>query len=219
MRAILVGLGITAVWYGLVLYVNPFPRVEEVFCGNFTSVLVSIAGFVGLSLAVKTIIAQRGLKEDVKRTIGMIDEASGAFDNLESYKHFVCEKVKKDFGFLKVFPNLCVILGLLGTIWGIAQGMDSMAIVWAGAGDIVTIKSEVSQFIRSLSKAFDSSILGLSFGIITGVVITVGQRWSEMAVMGYFSEKAKNLLIELDKTSGGQPLKEKNGSPGVGDRS
>jgi len=219
MRAILVGFGITAVWYGLVFYVNPFPRVEEVFYGNFASVLVSIAGFVGLSLAVKTIITQRGLKGDVKRTIGMIDESSGAFDNLESYRHFVCEKVKKDFGFLKVFPNLCVILGLLGTIWDIAQGMDSMAIVWAGAGDIVTIKSEISQFVRSLSKAFDPGILGLSFGIVTNVVITFGQRWSEMTIIGYFSEKAKNLLIELDKPSRGEPLERKNGSPGVGDRS
>ncbi|MEJ5299484.1 MAG: MotA/TolQ/ExbB proton channel family protein [Thermodesulforhabdaceae bacterium] len=219
MKAILAGVGITAVWYGLMLYVNPFPRLEQMFCGSFASVIVSFAGFLGLSLSAKTLMTQRNLGSDFEKVMRIIGDAPGTLSNIEVYRNFVCDRIRKDFGFLKVFPNFCVVFGLLGTLVGIAQGVDTLAGLWAGTTDIIAMKSEISQFLRYLAKAFDSAILGLLFGIITAVAINLAQRWSEKKVIGYLSDKVKNMLIEWDKALETQPSEGKTGGSGTGDRS
>lgn len=199
MRALLCGVLVSVLWHVFILYVNPFPKIERLFWGGGVGPIISTLGFVGIAFTVETIINHRRFIREVSRVVMMVDNTGDSLGLLDQYKQSGLDKIKGDLEFVKVFPGTCIALGLLGTLVGLGRGMDNLSVIWIEAIDIVTIKSEILQFIRSLSKSFDSAILGTAFSIVITFFISTWQRWVEKKIGNILDEKRKSILMEWDK--------------------
>lgn len=199
MRALLFGMLVSVLWHVFILYVNPFPKIEQLFWGGGIGPIVSTLGFVGIAFTVETILNHRRFMREVSRVVMMVDNTRDSLALLDQYRQSSLGKIKVDLEFVKVFPGICIALGLLGTLVGLGRGMDNLSVIWIEAIDIVNIKSEILRFIRSLSTSFNSTILGTAFNIVITFLISTWQRWVEKRIGNIVDEKRKNILMEWDK--------------------
>lgn len=195
-RSILGGLGGAIVWYFLVLYVLPFPRMEQIFWERgLTSVIISLVGFCGISSALNVLIKRRALEKKVIQTLSAIEHNRRGIELIEHCKKSMTDKVLREYEYLSLFPTLCVSLGFLGTVIGIAGGIEGLSSVFANTGDMIVVREGIFKLVASLGLAFDSTLLGLIFSIIIVMMITIGKKWSLKTISERCNAKTDEIIL------------------------
>ncbi|SFM60867.1 MotA/TolQ/ExbB proton channel family protein [Thermodesulforhabdus norvegica] len=183
------GLLATGLWYLLVYYAIPSHRLEQIFLQRgLINVIITCTGFIGLAMIGHTIFQTKSIISSTSRKIlSYAHNGNGAqVALLDFYKNSVIEKINRDYEYLSFFPTLCISLGFLGTVIGIAGGIGSLSAVFADSTDLVKVKNNIFNLVASLGIAFDSTLLGLVSSIILAVIISFGKRRTIKEVVSLF---------------------------------
>lgn len=200
MRAVVAGFGATVIWYVLVIYVLPFPRLEQIFWERGAiDVIISLVGFCGVTSALDALIKRKELEKRVIQRLSAIESNRTELDLIEHFKRSMIDRVNREYEYLSLFPNVCVSLGLLGTVIGIAEGIGGLSSIFADSSDMSAVKDSIFKLVSSLGVAFDSTLLGLTFSIVIAMIISVGKKWSLKSVVEQCNAKSDKIIMS-DKT-------------------
>jgi len=112
-----------------------------------------------------------------------------AFKRLEVLLDLEVQASENSFKIPSVLGWMAPMLGFLGTVWGIAQGLGNFTGFMGDVDNVSMIKEGLGTIIAGLGIAFDTTILGLVFAIaITGIA-------------AYLQRKEGTCLDSLERTA------------------
>lgn len=194
MFGVLGGLAATGIWYVLVLFVIPSQRLEQIFLQRgLINIIITFVGFLGLASIVQEFLKNQNLQQEINSYISRFKINTPSIARIRETIDFLQDKVKKGYKYVSFFSGLCVSLGFLGTVIGIAGGIGSLSNVFADANDFSKVKDSIFTLISNLGVAFDSTLLGLIFSIIISVAVSICLRLNLKTIsdgMDAFLEKA-----------------------------
>ncbi len=197
MLPILIGLISAAGWYLLVIFVFPFPRLEQIFCDRgIINYIITFIGFYGISLGIIEFIKNLKTPTEINQLIESIDSLTPSLDKLRESKNVFLSRVTKSYEYVSFFGGLAVSLGFLGTVLGIAGGIGSLSSVFADSGDLSAVKDGIFGLISNLGVAFDSTLLGLIFSILVSILASTCKQVNLKFISSNFDEYFKKALVE-----------------------
>lgn len=118
---------------------------------------------------------------------------------LQHYLYQDEEDVTKAYTHMRTFVWAMPVLGLIGTVLGIARAVGGFSTFLHGAGDIEQVKTHLVGVTTGLSFAFMITMLGLVGSLVAMGLISVLQLWEERIVAGAQNEVADTFLPELQR--------------------
>jgi hypothetical protein len=106
------------------------------------------------------------------------------------------EQIETGHLVLNALRQLIPILGFLGTVVGLSLGMVRFPEISSSSQDIETLRSILKDFAASLSIAFDTTLLALSYSVVV-VLIAAVLRHREESFIGDVEDKARQLVARL----------------------
>ena len=101
-------------------------------------------------------------------------------------------EVERGHLILNILISIIPVVGFLGTVIGLSLGM----IKFPEVTDILTLKTGLKDFAASLSIAFNTTLLGLVYTIIT-ILMVAFLRQREEALVGEVDTRARRLISKL----------------------
>ena len=193
----IVGLVLTGIWYALVLYVFPYERFEQIFLQRGPiNIVITFVGFYGLALVFQQFWKNLSIKQDIKSFISSFQGSAPSISRVRETRDIFHNRIRRGYKHVSFFSGLCVSLGFLGTVIGIAGGIGSLSLVFADAGDFAMVKDNIFSLIANLGVAFDSTLLGLIFSIIISVAVSYSMRFNLKVVSDGIDEPLKQAIRE-----------------------
>ena len=109
-------------------------------------------------------------------------------------------QVERGHLLLSSMRNIIPVVGFLGTVVGLSNGMAKFPEISSSVGNIVDLKEMLKGFASDLSVAFDTTLLALAYTIVVILVASL-LRGKEEKHIDYIDDRVRGLISNFERNS------------------